>query len=419
MTTLNTLFLPLLGGFLFFYISHWTAYFAANQPTQAVLFFSAFTGLWLLILARLVTYYCEVVPYEHDDALRIGILLLPPLLFSKMLGWGVALLQSSLEGTRIRRLKAVLSLLSTVLAVVVFVRLEAAESFFPRFWGVPYGAYWAGTVVLLFSAALPWSRLSSMPLSVVLVRAAVLGIAVLLVLHWLLPRLPDVLGLWTGVTKPLGDNKVVAGIGTAFLACLLGPFLATCFNVLYSKDGAAARLVRKGWASGFDQLIYRAARRERPVMLTLEDHKVYVGLVEAVFTNQRAPRDSYLKILPLMSGYRDAVTHQVQVTTYYRPVYRSLSREHGRLSPNLRIQFEKIVPVGRVVSAGLFEARYFRSFKRQSGSKSHGAAGDEGAPKSIRLRGTVRLGGKRSFGRSQGSELTVDLTADPKQPAGE
>lgn len=369
--TLNTLFLPLLGGFLFYYISHWTSYFAVHQPAQAVLFFSAFTGVCLLIVARLVTYFCDDLSGDYtQNALRVGVLAIPPLLFSQTVGWGVALLQSNLEGTRVGRPKALLALVSTLISIVVVVNISSASALLlPRFWGVPIAAMWLASVLPIFALAIPWSRISNMPLSSVLVRASTLSLVVLISIYWALPEMPNLLEFWGGVTKPIGEGKAVEGIGTAFLACVLGPLLAFCFNVLYTRQAAAARLVRHGWASGLEQLIYTAARRQKLLMFTLDDHKVYVGIVEAVFGNQRS-RDAYVKILPLMSGYRNKDDHKVKFTTYYKSVYRLVNKDSpSRITDkgprDIRSQFEKVLPVERIVSAGQFSSQYFQRFREQ------------------------------------------------------
>ena len=104
-------------------------------------------------------------------------------------------------------------------------------------------------------------------------------------------------------------------------------------------------------------------------MFTLDDHKVYVGIVEAVFGNQRS-RDAYVKILPLMSGYRNKDDHKVKFTTYYKSVYRLVNKDSpSRITDkgprDIRSQFEKVLPVERIVSAGQFSSQYFQRFREQ------------------------------------------------------
>lgn len=52
--TLNLLFLPLLGGFIFYMKWNFTRYHAARCMGQRLLFTSAGYGLFLLIAARLL-----------------------------------------------------------------------------------------------------------------------------------------------------------------------------------------------------------------------------------------------------------------------------------------------------------------------------------------------------------------------------
>jgi hypothetical protein len=63
---LNILFLPLLGGYIFYTRWRLTAFFAARCSGQRLIFHAAAVGLALLIAARAVVVIGDMlVPYQH------------------------------------------------------------------------------------------------------------------------------------------------------------------------------------------------------------------------------------------------------------------------------------------------------------------------------------------------------------------
>src|SRR5713226_1985655 len=83
----NALFLPLLGGGLFYFTFNGTQYVANRRPRSVLLFWCASVGLLLLLLARLMTMAAEWT-FEHrsDIGLELLAIAVPPFLLAGLVG---------------------------------------------------------------------------------------------------------------------------------------------------------------------------------------------------------------------------------------------------------------------------------------------------------------------------------------------
>lgn len=167
-------------------------------------------------------------------------------------------------------------------------------------------------------------------------------------------QLPDVHTAWRAVAPPWPFA------GTAFAAFLLGPLAAFVVNRFASPGRAEAHAINTS-GTGLERLFWSATDPDDPslVQITLDDGKVYVGWIERTAPNPRAP-DSFVRLLPTLSGYRDA-RRCFEVTTNYEPVYSRLL-EDGELDDAEMViinAFVKVLPLSRIVSAGIYlpEAR--------------------------------------------------------------
>jgi hypothetical protein len=65
--------------------------------------------------------------------------------------------------------------------------------------------------------------------------------------------------------------------------------------------------------------LYRATFYRKPLMITLKSGKVYVGTpIRNVWEPSLQP--TFIKIVPMLSGYRDRDTHKVSMSTNYRDI---------------------------------------------------------------------------------------------------
>lgn len=71
--------------------------------------------------------------------------------------------------------------------------------------------------------------------------------------------------------------------------------------------------------SPVDNLLFRLSLdKDKQVMLTMDDRKVYVGkVIDLGEPSETSGMDQDISIVPIMSGYRDKDTLKVEFTTYY------------------------------------------------------------------------------------------------------
>lgn len=178
---------------------------------------------------------------------------------------------------------------------------------------------------------------------------------------------PDVAALWKQIAPfPYG--------GTAFGAFFLGLVLPPIFNHFYPRDRAYRRVLKRYDTNALERLFADAQDHNQMVMLTIDSGKVYVGLIKSTPPNPGSD-DSYIRILPVLSGYRKDGTHEVEFTTTYAEAIQQTVREgdsnegprlrddHLPQTKKLRLDdFIKVVPINQIVTAGKFDPGAYRAF---------------------------------------------------------
>jgi len=123
--------------------------------------------------------------------------------------------------------------------------------------------------------------------------------------------------------------------GSVVVGALLG-FLTALVSRLFIPEADAIFKAIQEYGGEMRTFLHRAAYARWPVSLTMTNHKVYVGFVVV----PPALRSKYheVMILPTKSGYRDSNTQVVTFTTFYAPIYPTLSSPiaasvPGRITP--------------------------------------------------------------------------------------
>jgi hypothetical protein len=109
----------------------------------------------------------------------------------------------------------------------------------------------------------------------------------------------------------------------------------------------------KRWGNTLQNLLHEAAKRANGkelalVCLAMKDRKAFVGWI-AKSPNLRA-NDTYVSLIPVMSGYRDKDTLDLHFSVFY-PVERYFEGD-GRLSAD---EFITCLPVAEITSARFFD----------------------------------------------------------------
>ena len=119
----------------------------------------------------------------------------------------------------------------------------------------------------------------------------------------------------------------------------------------------------------FEILLSRAIYRNMPVMLTLDTGKLYVGWIVRI-PNPVEYRKA-VRILPMLSGYRDKDTHDVVFTQNYYDILEDMSDGVIDALKHLEIDdFEVVLPYERIISSHLFDPEAYMAFINNNNSKN-------------------------------------------------
>lgn len=184
--------------------------------------------------------------------------------------------------------------------------------------------------------------------------AAIAGVFLLMVafltirvIGWAFPELR---AAWNG-------GVPFAYAGTSLVAFFLGlgggPFL----NRFTSRENAVRAAIEQ-WNDFLEMLLDEAISKTAMVSLTLKSGKVYVGFITSNF--DPAYDRKYIRLWPVLSGYRSADTHEMAITTNYSLVYAEM--DASGTDSAVVDAFQVVVPVGEVQSANLFDPRTYDRF---------------------------------------------------------
>lgn len=139
-------------------------------------------------------------------------------------------------------------------------------------------------------------------------------------------------------------------------------------------EGVRRRLYERAIEyQALERVLLDSLVQDMPVRITLVDRKVYVGFVLSA-PDPTMPR-RWLRLLPLVSGYRDRDTLRYAFTTFYEPVYEEFvgdTVDTEAIDP----RFQIALPADRIASIGLFDFETYESFQQQVPAPAAGASVD-------------------------------------------
>jgi hypothetical protein len=193
-----------------------------------------------------------------------------------------------------------------------------------------------------------------------IVESALMGVVLTFV-----SRLIDILlghyspfrSAWLSIAPPQ-----IPLLGTATGSLILGLVAGQPLNLLLGATGFLTLGEARGQAierhgNELLRLLHKASAEERTVSVSMDNGKVYVGLVVAA--PNLAPHDTYLGITPFYSGYRSRDTLELVFTVDYLGVY-----EEQTLDPR---DFRVVLPMISVRMASFFDQSAYPAFIVESG----------------------------------------------------
>lgn len=113
-----------------------------------------------------------------------------------------------------------------------------------------------------------------------------------------------------------------------------------------------------------EQLFKITAKEENLIQVTLKNNKVYVGFVEYI----PPPKESnYLKIIPVIGGFRKAETKELIFTTdYYDAIllYQSDEKKYDSFKMDITLKQDEIL------TANIFDYDVYKAFNNNNNNKS-------------------------------------------------
>lgn len=196
-----------------------------------------------------------------------------------------------------------------------------------------------------------------------------------------------------GWIRSAWDSWAPAGIpylGSGIMSLAWGLALPHTFNWLLNRTGrlddrtAQSRAIAKH-GNYLIRLLHSAALEEKPVMLTLDTRKVYIGIVSDAPNLE--PHETYVAISPMLSGYRDSNTQELRLSTDYLRAYATQNPRDFRI----------VISMSAIKTATYFDHAIYKAFSIEvSGPSSDSPAAaespvedDEGEGESQGERGPV------------------------------
>lgn len=158
--------------------------------------------------------------------------------------------------------------------------------------------------------------------------------------------------------------------GVAFFSLFLGRTLSPLVNRLlkFTSEGEVNRTI---WEKRdpLEVLLKYAMEEHRPVIVTLQSGKVYVG---QVITNFNPAYDvQSVKISTIMSGYRKPDDQTVIFNTDYGNVLRAVHANDPKVSKRDMDDLGTVFPVSEIRSVGIFSLPMYKQFFSNLTNRPH------------------------------------------------
>ena len=161
---------------------------------------------------------------------------------------------------------------------------------------------------------------------------------------------PQVKTVWQSlIPYPFADS-VALGV----LLCLILPFL--CNRIWNEAESALKGAINNG--DLIELKIRESFEKEEFIEITLRTRKVYIG--RAIISRVANFSESYISLIPTLSGYRDKDTQELEITDYYDTI---IEEAHSNDT-----DFQIVILKSEIISVRLFDPDTYLLFQRK---KSH------------------------------------------------
>ncbi|MCW8126263.1 hypothetical protein [Microbulbifer halophilus] len=145
---------------------------------------------------------------------------------------------------------------------------------------------------------------------------------------------------------------------------VFGYLTAYAYNK-FKKHAKAEHIIREWRKNDFDSIYLRAQLDFKPLAISLDTGKVYVGM--PVLSREPGSQDSHISILPIYSGYRTDKDLKFVLATRYESVAGLVSRG-AQFSDDAK-DFYMALPRERIVSIHIFNNHLYKQVDASYTSK--------------------------------------------------
>jgi len=148
------------------------------------------------------------------------------------------------------------------------------------------------------------------------------------------------------------------------------PFVGLLVFALFSRFHHFARLVIE-WRlkniclrKEFEKIIRQAIVERHTLLITLDNNKAYIGWAADTFDfSHPDTAKKHLRIVPMMSGYRDSATLSLNITTDYLATLAETPSSNQEKHKNL---LAAVIPVEKIAMLQNFDLDLYRLFQLQN-----------------------------------------------------
>lgn len=138
------------------------------------------------------------------------------------------------------------------------------------------------------------------------------------------------------------------------------------YNLKSGPDGKKKEFERAMRKNDFDRILFESMEHLHPIAISLDNRKVYVGLVfDAIEPDSD---NSYLTIMPFLSGFRDKDTLSMKIQSTYEPVIDALlKREGGKSEIDVDVlkNYFMAFPRDTIASLHLYNDHLYQNVQKQ------------------------------------------------------
>lgn len=195
-----------------------------------------------------------------------------------------------------------------------------------------------------------------------------LSVGIGFILRGFLDLISPKITFWFYNTLEFIPFKQPAYFWTLIFSCLLSValfvILEICVLKFYSKDDAIIWAVNKN-GDELETLVKDSALNGQTIQITLKNDKVYIGFCEETPIPQKT---NYLKISPILSGYRDKETKKLVPTTDYFQVVQDFMDEikvkEGVELEEITLNTDIVIKQDEIITASIYEQEIFDKFNK-------------------------------------------------------